>query len=287
MGESVIKCPSPLRTCSNIHTSTIIAVIEHVQMNLSTFKLIVLPTARHRPPVPARRERLNLPDAAAAAAPLGRVRQRTFARRFHCCSVRIRCRVPCLSDLTADHRCVQDPRRVVLRERGHETRWRPQGLPAVRPRRHRHRPGREQGRGELHAGRRPPGSSPAPRSPFLSNGAREVERVGHQSHTGRRPAAVHCQRAARLLGVQDGLVRQNILFVAPSILHCRCFCVDRCVSGWLVVPGVCARARVCVGRPLPSPVLRAGGSAESPSPTIEIYYSGLNRHGLQSLSDAA
>jgi hypothetical protein len=34
LGESVIKCPSPLRTCSKIHT--IIADIEHVQMNRST-----------------------------------------------------------------------------------------------------------------------------------------------------------------------------------------------------------------------------------------------------------
>jgi hypothetical protein len=35
-GESVIKCPSPLNVLKDTYDVTIIAFIEHVQMNIST-----------------------------------------------------------------------------------------------------------------------------------------------------------------------------------------------------------------------------------------------------------
>jgi hypothetical protein len=55
VGESVIECHLH-RSCSKIHTRTIIAVIEHVQVNISTFKMADSPRARpgrHRRVAPA------------------------------------------------------------------------------------------------------------------------------------------------------------------------------------------------------------------------------------------
>jgi hypothetical protein len=64
--ESVIKCSSPLDVLNILNlVHTIIAVIEHVHMNISTFKMTDSPTARRDAAGPAR---LAHDRGAAAAA---------------------------------------------------------------------------------------------------------------------------------------------------------------------------------------------------------------------------